>query len=405
MSKAKQSILLLNALSAGLLFPVLNLILLERGANLKTLPLLIALYAVSALCFELPSGICADLCGRKTAFLLSGITRLFSLTFLLTANQMGWLVLCVIFNGISRSFSSGSLDALVIEQAVELEGEECLPRISSRLSILEAAGFAVGSILGGVISYGAGTQGVILLQAVFTVLVFFLCLLWIREVGKREDKGERIPLSVHLKRGKDVVLAATDLKYILAGMFFTGFLLISIETYWQPVYIEVSSLKDSTWTLGIIAFLGFFMAAAGNAVSERILLKFPKGQWKVYVICRLVQSVSLIILSMLNSGFFFIFLYAGIYLFFGSGNVAENTLINRYTPNHVRSSILSLSSFVFQSGSLSAALLSSLMVERMNVKGIWILSGILLMLYIVVILLLKSYRRTKKTELETTEYC
>lgn len=405
MSKTKQSILLLNALSAGLLLPVLNLILLERGANLKTLPLLIALYAVSALCFELPSGICADLCGRKTAFLLSGITRLFSLTFLLIADQMGWLVLCVIFNGISRSFSSGSLDALVIEQAVELEGEDCLPRISSRLSILEAAGFAAGSILGGVISYRAGTQGVILLQAGFTVLVFFLCILCIREVRKREDKSERIPLSVHLKRGRDVVFAATDLKFLLAGMFFTGFLLISIETYWQPVYLDISSLKDSTWALGIIAFLGFFMAAAGNAVSEKLLLKFPGGQWNVYVIYRLALGFSLLLLSMVNSGLFFVLSYAGIYLFSGSGNVAENTLINRHTPNHVRASILSLSSFVFQSGSLSAALLSSLMVERLNVKGIWILSGILLVLYMVVILLLKLYQRTKKTDLEATEYC
>jgi MFS family permease len=405
MSKVKQSILLLNAFSTGILFPVLSLILLERGADLKTLPLLIALYAVSALCFEIPSGICADLCGRKTAFLLSGITKLFSLTFLLMADNMGWLVICVIFNGISRSFSSGSLDALIIEQAVDLEGEDCLPRISARLSILEAAGFAAGSILGGVISYAAGTQGVIMIQAGFTIVVFLLCVIWIKEARRREDQSERIPLSVHLKRGKDVVLAATDLKYILAGMFFTGFLLISIETYWQPVYLEVSSLKNSTWALGFISFLGFLMAASGNAVSERLLLKFPLGQWKVYVICRLVLGLFLILLSLLNTGFFFVLGYAGIYLFSGSGNVAENTLINRYTPNHVRASILSLSSFVFQAGSLSASLISSLMVERMNVKGIWILSGILLSTYIVVILLRKIYRRTKKVKVETTECC
>ena len=395
MNKVQQLVIFLNYFSLGLLMPVLNLILLERGADVKTLPLLIGLYALSAIIFELPSGICADLLGRKTAFLLSGVAKLFSLTLLIAADGIGLLIPCVIFNGISRAFSSGSLDALIMEQAVDLKGEGCIPKISSRLSMLEAAGFAVGSILGGFVSYVGGTEGVILIQGGFTVTSFLLCAAGIREIREKKEKGKRVPLLAHLNMGAQAVKSGGNLKYVLMGTFFTGFLLISIETYWQPIYLEVSALQDATWTLGIISFLGFFMSATGNAVSEKLLTKCNLGHWKVYGISRLALSLFPILLSLQFQGKGFVLAYAGLYLLSGTGNVAENTLINRYIPNHVRASILSLSSFLFQLGVLSASLVSSLLANNVSIRGIWALSGNFCFVSLL-ILLFAVYKRNKK---------
>ncbi len=90
MSKTKQLIIFINYASLGIILPVLNLILLKKGADLKTLPLLIACYSATVLCFELPSGICADLYGRKTVFLISGNLPAFIAwsAFLLTESGM-----------------------------------------------------------------------------------------------------------------------------------------------------------------------------------------------------------------------------------------------------------------------------------------------------------------------------
>lgn len=395
MNKVQQLVIFLNYFSLGLLMPVLNLILLERGADVKTLPLLIGLYALSALIFELPSGICADLLGRKTAFLISGIAKLFSLTLLIAADGIGLLIPCVIFNGISRAFSTGSLDALIMEQAVDLKGEDCIPKVSSRLSMLEAAGFAIGSILGGFVSYAGGTEGVILIQGGFTVAAFLLCAAGIREKREKKERDNKVPLLAHLNMGAQAVKTGGNLKYVLMGTFFTGFLLISIETYWQPIYLEVSALKDATWTLGILSFLGFFMSATGNAVSEKLLTKFNLNHWNVYGIGRLALSLFLVILSLQFHGRGFVLAYALLYLLSGIGNVAENTLINRYTPNHVRASILSLSSFLFQLGVLSASLVSSLLAANVSIRGIWALSGYFCFISLF-ILFIVVFKRNKK---------
>lgn len=394
MNKTQQSVIFINYFSLGILMPVLNLILLERGADLKTLPLLIGLYALSALIFELPSGICGDLLGRKTAFLLSAVMKLSSLTLLIAADDITLLIPCVILNGMSRAFSSGSLDALFIEQVVEAHGQDCIPSVSSRLSILEAAGFAAGSISGGFISYWGGTEGVIMVQGGLTVIVFLLCVVGIREKKERKENEKRVALGAHLRMGKEAVISSGSLKYVLLGMFFTGLLISSIETYWQPVYLEVSALKDATWTLGLVSFMGFFMSAMGNAASEKLLIKYPLGKWNIYGICRLSFSLILVILSLQTNTPGFLLGYAGFYLFHGMGNVAENTLINQYTPNHIRASILSLSSFVFQLGCLSASLASSFLAARIPIAGIWKLSGNLCFVSII-ILLVQVMKRNK----------
>ncbi len=77
----------------------------------------------------------------------------------------------MVLNGISRAFSSGSLDALIVDQALAERGEECLPDVTSHLSIMEQTGLALGCILGGFLSgLGDSYQVNILLRITLTVV-------------------------------------------------------------------------------------------------------------------------------------------------------------------------------------------------------------------------------------------
>ena len=60
-----------NAFGTGLLAPVLSLVLLSHGATMENLSLCIGIFAVMVVVLELPSGILADLIGRKRIFLIS----------------------------------------------------------------------------------------------------------------------------------------------------------------------------------------------------------------------------------------------------------------------------------------------------------------------------------------------
>jgi MFS family permease len=407
MSNKKQLTVFLNYVSLGILLPVLNLILLNRGADLKTLPLLIASYSAAVLCFELPSGICADLYGRKTVFLISGACQMLSLSLLLFADNWIWLLFCILLNGISRAFSSGSLDALIVDQALQEKGETCLPAVSARLGILEETGLAAGCILGGFLScIGDSFTGNILARGVFTAVTFGLCLFGIREDKICGRRGERIPLTKHVKRGVKAVLSKQDFPLILAGMLFTGFFLISIETYWQPAYLKISKLTEGTWVLGILSFAGFLMAAMGNSFCQRLLKKFPGCQWQIYSISRFFLGCALLVLALQKNVWLFILGYGSIYLLLGTGSVAENTLINQYTPGYLRASVLSLGSFLLQAGSMSASLFCSLFVDRIAIPGLWLTAGAVLIGYTIFMTVFLLAKRTGSggKELEKQEF-
>lgn len=394
MTKVQQFIIFINNFSLGIIVPVLNLILLERGADLKTLPLIMALYAVTVLCFELPSGICADLYGRKTVFLLSCGFQVISLILLLLATNVICLIFAIILNGLSRSFSSGSLDALIIDQSVANQGEECLPKITSRLAILNQIGLATGGIAGGIISYIGGTNLTnIILRIGLTVVVFVLCLLCVKEVQVQKNLEERIPIIQHLKSSKEILLSVPIFKLIFIGVFFIGFFIMSLETYWQSAFLGVTAKVNSTWILGIITFIGYMAAASGNTISHRLLQKFRNHQWRVYIISHFVLFLCILIMALQRNSLGFILGYAGNYLLLGLGDVATSSLLNQYTPNQIRASVLSLNSFILQVGAMFASIFSSIMVSRLEISGVWLVAGILIGGYALFVTLLSYIRK------------
>ncbi|HBG10810.1 MAG TPA: hypothetical protein DDX68_00670, partial [Clostridium sp.] len=93
-------------------------------------------------------------------------------------------------------------------------------------------------------------------------------------------------------------------------------------------------------------------------------------------------------------------------LLLGTGSVAENTLINQYTPGYFRASVLSLGSFLLQTGSMCASLFCSLFVDRIAISGLWLTAGALLIGYTIFTTLFLVAKRTGSSEkkLEKQEF-
>lgn len=378
MSKLHQAIIIINFFSMGLLAPILNLILLDKGANVQTLPLLLAIYAVTILVLELPSGIYADMYGRKAVFLLSCGFYFISFIIMIIANSATALVFAIIFFGLGRSFASGSLDALVIDQALERNGEGCLAKVTARMAVLEGAALATGGIAGGILANATSSYLMnMVLREVFIVILFTLCLIFIKEKPVHHQE-KRISLIEHIRKGKEVISASPQFGFILPGIFLAGFFLCTIETYWQPAFMQISHGQNSTWVLGIITFLGFLSVTLGAIIAQKLLDKYSEKDWGYYKLFRMILAAVIFIFAFQKNIIGFMAWYAGIYLLLGVSNITESTIINKLTPNHMRASVLSLNSFMTQTGVLCASLFSSMMIQQLKFKGVWVAAGALL---------------------------
>jgi len=388
MHKSIAIIVLLKNLSTGILASVLSLALLQHGASIQTISLLLGLYSFTVILAEFPSGVFADLYGRKTSFLLSSVLCFLSYCVFLLSRSVGALCLALVLNGLGRAFASGSIDALAIDQAGDLG--QSLAWVTSRLAMLESAGLALGALLGGVLS-GLGSRylGNIGVNAAIHVLLFVLTAVFVREAPRSKPKtvlSSNLRVFREQAGGSLALLRQRGTIRVLAVFaLFTGFALSAVETYWQPALL---SMRPVYWIFGAVSFSGFAFVMIGSWLAERLLRRFAARGVLLLLALKALFGMSLLMLFVPKGQLSFIAVYLLIYAFVGSGSVTENTLLNHQVPASHRAGVLSLASLILQLGGLLAALCGYFVSRFGRYQNMWLVAGSALLLCVLVLSLL-----------------
>ena len=379
-------IMFLNSYLTGLLTPVLSLALIEKGASLSNLSIILGIYALSVILLELPSGIMADVFGRKKTYLLSLVS--FTLSFSLLLTSRGFIVLCVVMTlyGFGRALGSGSFDALFIDYYIDNYGKDKLHNITTRLSVLEALGLSAGALSGGFFPEislelfpAIGIYDLnIIIRIILTALVIVLSVLFISE-NVRHDNKELVSIKQHIKNSSNFVFKNVTILCIFLSVFSTGFFLSALETYWQPHFITFLPDESSTRLLGLMAFLYLGAAVLGSILSNKTIKKYKFNLRKMYLLMRAAIAFLLILTALQTNIPVFIAFYASIYLVFGMANIHEGVILNHETPNEIRASVLSVKSFTLQIGGLSGSLLYSILIRFMSIPVIWMVAAFIVL--------------------------
>lgn len=390
--KVYSLIFFLNAYLSGLLVPVLSLLLLQKGATISNLSIILGLYAFTVVALELPTGIIADVFGRKNSFCLSIIISIMSLLTFLTGKGFIFLCIGIMLYGLSRALSSGSFEAMFIDYYIDNYGKDKLHNITTRLGVLEALGMSAGALSGGYFpeisnAYFAslGTYDLnLIIRIALASVVAILSFAFIQE-DKIHNKEERVTLKQHIINSSEIVTKNSTVICIFISVFSTGFFLSSLETYWQPHFITLLPSENSMKLLGLMAFLYFASATLGSIASNKIIKKYKFSSANMYIVIRVLLSVAIAVTALQTNIPVFMSSYAIIYLFFGMASVPEGVILNAEIPNNVRASVLSVNSLVLQVGGLSGSLLYSILIRHISIPAIWMLSSSIVLLTVVVI--------------------
>lgn len=383
-------ILILNAFTAGLIAPVLSLLLIDKGATLSSISIIMGIYSFTVIVFELPSGIMADLIGRKKTFCLSLIMSLIYSAVIFFGR--GFFVLClgIFIYGLNRAISSGSFEALFIDSYIDEFGKDKLHNVTTRISVFEILGLSVGALTGGLLpevsknyfqTLGAYDLNLIV-RIFFTVIVLVLSIIFITE-SKDYIQDKQISLKQHIKNSSDIVIKNKNIICIFISVFSTGFFLSSLETYWQPHFISLMSNDNLMMLLGVMSFLYFAASMTGSILSNTIITKINIK--KMYLILRIILFLSLIIMALQTNIFSFAFFYSFIYFIFGMANIPESVIINTEIPNEFRASILSVNSLMLQFGVMTGSLVNSIIINYTTIPKLWIISSSSVLVSILII--------------------
>ena len=364
----------LNSFSTGILTPVLTLVLCSHGASLSTVPVFLGIFAVTVMVLEVPSGVFADLKGRKNTFLMSHIFIWISFFTIFRGNSPLFLALGNVFLGMGRAFGSGSMEALEIDRYIEKNGESHLPEINSLLAKLDNFGLAAGALLGGYLGYvepdySLNLTFLLLAEAVLILMAIF----FVKEKGIKSKKPKQNLLNGFSEMVKNI--RRSRILCVICGMAAVlGFLLAAVETYWQPS-IKLYLPENLTWLLGIVNCSAYLGGSIGNTAGMRILSKMGNtlsSKKKLYAAFRVLLCLVPVLMAFCRTWYIFALVYALVYMVSGMAGLIENTLLHEAADSSFRASMMSLYSLLVRGGSIGASLLCGVLLQGGNLNLVWI---------------------------------
>ncbi|HKL57991.1 MAG TPA: MFS transporter [Sphaerochaeta sp.] len=363
-------VLFVGFFSLGVSIPAMALIITSKGYSLQELGIAMLCFSVSVMVLEVPSGLFCDAKGRRTGYLVGMLFTLAGTLFLFSRML---ILLCVGFacNGIGRAFSSGSLDALLIDS--HMQEKRPLEEVMMALEITTSLALALGSFLGGFL-LSLGQQGVSLTDYLLMVRIglLSLCIVLVIFLIPNDSAGlgqKSNTVSAQVRQFLSAVKGNRFMQVYVLFSLLQGGMLFSLESYWQPFLQQLLRSDSHIWILGFVGGSVFAVSIVGSLLGKA-LMRLGKSStiFLFAILCAFsLEAVFLLVKTPLQ----FIFVYFGIYLVLGVVSVVGGVLHNQSMPSEVRSSALSINSFALQGGGMLSNLLAIAVLTFFPVPVFW----------------------------------
>lgn len=102
-----------------------------RGFSIVQIGILESIFHVVSMCFEIPSGVVADVFGRRKTMIISQYLTLISGTFMILSNSFWTVALAIGLSALSYNFSSGTREALAYDSLKKADREAQYEKFAS----------------------------------------------------------------------------------------------------------------------------------------------------------------------------------------------------------------------------------------------------------------------------------
>lgn len=190
------TLLLFNTLAASFIWGINTLFLLDAGLNNTEAFSANAFFTAGMVIFEVPTGIVADIRGRRFSYLLGTLTLAIS-TYLyffmwqMSAPFWGWAAVSISL-GLGYTFFSGAVEAWLVDALFSSGFDGSLEAVFAKGEIVEGSAMLLGSFSGGVIAQATNLGVPYLLRTLIFMITFVLALIFMKDIGFTPKKTRRL---------------------------------------------------------------------------------------------------------------------------------------------------------------------------------------------------------------------
>lgn len=318
-------------------------ILASRGYSLVEIGIAETIFHMVSLVFEIPSGVLADVFGRKKMLIVSTIMGMISDIIMIFSDSLFMVCLSIGFCALRYNFSSGSGDALAYDSLKQVKEEHRFERYESNQFIIYrlcsgvstlCAGFAL--TIGHRIAYGTS-----LITGMIQIMILF---------SLHEICIESVTNDVGCKIGRRIIACFTEGLAFLKemqkcmGLMLCNSLVGAVDVlllFFLQAKLPESGI--SKWWLG---FALLFMQM-GGIVGSRLILIIPKIRYKWLFGISLLLVLTGVLTE--HSGICWIMTVGGFMAAIGDDalQVRTNAILQDMFPSRQRATLTSIESFSF----------------------------------------------------------
>lgn len=312
-----------------------------KGMSLVEIGVIEAIFHITGLIFELPTGVIADIYGRKFSVILGRVLNVISFILIIISNSFIGIAIGFILSAAAMNLNSGAAEALVYD-TLKINGEEdkyneIFGRLSFIMSIAQGIAILLGGVLGEVNFLYAYILGLII-QIVALISSFFF-----KEPPLNKNKlyeKEENKLVSQLKISIKVLMERRNVLYLMLISAFIGSIGTSIFFYGQKYF------EDLGYSKVVIAII-YTVILVIEGISSKYAYKVEKvfNTKVILIIIIALNTVSFFILGILVRLSILAFIIMSISN--GISYTIFSNYINSRIPSEYRATILSVDSLIF----------------------------------------------------------
>ncbi len=346
-----------NTLAASLIWGINTIFLLDAGlTNLEAFAAN-AFFTAGMVLFEVPTGIVADMWGRRTSFLLGTVTLavttgLYVLAWQVTAPFWAWAVTSLLM-GLGFTFFSGATEAWLVDALAATGYEGQLDTVFARGQMIGGGAMLVGSVAGGYLAQLTNLGVPFVLRATVLLVMLGVAFVMMRDLGFTPNRDGRPVAEIKRIAANSIEYGwrVPAVKYLMLAAPFTGGVSIYVFYALQPYLLELYGDSQAYGIAGLVAAIVAGAQIFGGALTPYVRKLFRRRTSALLAI-EALGTVTVVLIGLIASFWAVLALIVVWGLVFSAAMPIRQAYLNGMIPSEQRATILSFDSLMSSSGGI-----------------------------------------------------
>ncbi|HEY3006708.1 MAG TPA: MFS transporter [Micromonosporaceae bacterium] len=374
------TLLLGNTVAASLIWGINTIFLLDAGlSNLEAFAAN-AFFTAGMVAFEVPTGIVADMWGRRVSFLLgtvtlAGATGLYVLLWHTHAPFWQWAVVSLLL-GLGFTFFSGATEAWLVD-ALQATGDKgTLEVVFGRGQVITGVGMLAGSVGGGYLAQLTNLGVPFVLRAAILVGMFGVAYALMHDVGFTPKRDGRAVAEIRRIAADSIEFGwrIPSVRFLMVAGMFTGGVGIYIFYALQPYLLDLYGDPRAYGIAGLAAAIVAGAQILGGLLTARVRQLF-RLRTSALLGAEATGAAAVVLVGLIVHFWVAIALIVLWALTFAAAAPIRQAYLNGLIPSQQRATILSFDSLMASSGGVVAQPVLGRVADVWGYPASYVVSG------------------------------